>query len=58
MEYYLTLIECLNYADALGLDEDDVEDYKDEVKKYIKESKSQTDHSKYVERIELLLNNA
>lgn len=57
MEYYLTLIECLHYADELGLDEDDVEDYKDEIRKYIEESKAQSDHSKYVERIELLLNN-
>lgn len=56
MEYYLTLIECLSYADELGLDEDDIEDYKDEIRNYLDESKTQSDHSKYVERIELLLN--
>lgn len=54
MEYYLTLIEYLGYAERLGLDEDDVEDYKDEIANYLKESKVQSDHSKYVERIDLL----
>ena len=55
MEHYLTLIEVLTYAEKFGLDEDDVEDYKEEIEAYIKESRRQSDHSKYVERIHTLL---
>ena len=55
MEYYLTLIEYLSYADKLNLDEDDIEDYKDEINDYIKESKQQIDHNRYIERIEMLM---
>ena len=54
MEYYLTLIEYLSYAEELELDEDDIEDYRDEIKTYLKETKRQSEHSKYVERIDLL----
>lgn len=54
MEYYLTLTEYLNYADVLGLDEDDVEDYKDEILEYVNESKKQNDKIRYIERIEHL----
>jgi hypothetical protein len=54
MEYYLTLVEYLNYADKMDLDEDDIEDYKREIEKYLSESKRITEHSKYVERIEYL----
>lgn len=56
MEYYLTLVEYLVYADKLGLDEDDVEDYKEEIKEYIEQSTKQTNYSKYVDRIALILN--
>ncbi len=55
MEYYLTLIEYLSYADKLGLDEEDIEDYREEIEKFINETKRQTDRSKYVDRIDLLL---
>ena len=55
MEYYLTLTEYLTYADKFDLDEDDIEDYKDEVKAYLKDTKRLTEHSKYVERIDALL---
>lgn len=55
MEYYLTLIEYLGYSDKLGLDEEDIEDYKEEIEKFINETKKQSDRSKYVDRIDLLL---
>lgn len=55
MEYYLTLTEYLIYADMFNIDEDEVEDYKDEIKAYLKDTKRQIEHSKYVERIEALL---
>lgn len=55
MEYYLSLIEYLSYADELQLDEDDIEDYKDEIERFIVDSKGQSEHSKYVDRIETLL---
>ncbi|MBQ8643464.1 MAG: nucleotide-binding protein [Candidatus Methanomethylophilaceae archaeon] len=56
MEYYLTLIEYLSHAEELELDEDDVEDYKDEITKFIEESKKQQDQTKYILRIEYLVN--
>lgn len=55
MEYYLTMIEYLGYADSLGLSSEDIEDYKDEIHSFIKKSKNQTDHNKYIGRIEYLL---
>lgn len=55
MEYYLTLVEYLGYADKLELDEDDVDDYKEEIKEYIDQSTKQTNHSKYIDRIALIL---
>jgi hypothetical protein len=54
MEYYLTLVEYLNYGKKLGLDDDEIEDYMKEIEKYLRESKRITEHSKYVERIEYL----
>lgn len=57
MEYYLTMIEYISNADSLGLSSEDIEDYKDEILSFIKKSKNQTDHSKYIERIEYLLTN-
>jgi len=56
MEYYLTLIEYLQYADKLKIDEEDIEDYKDEIKNYLKDTQKIKEHSKYVERIEYLFN--
>ncbi|MGN1103282.1 MAG: TIR domain-containing protein [Candidatus Coproplasma sp.] len=56
MEYYLILVEYLHYADRLGLDEDDVDDYKDEIKCYIDKFTKQVNHSKYIDRIASLLN--
>ena len=55
MEYYLALIEFLTYADKLGLDEDDVEDYKDEIARYIAESKKDSTRNRYIDRIEAIL---
>ncbi|MGN1373328.1 MAG: TIR domain-containing protein [Candidatus Coproplasma sp.] len=55
MEYYLTLVEYLSYAEKLDLDEDDVEDYKDEIQSFIDESTKQVNHSRYVDRIANLL---
>ncbi len=55
MEYYLSLIEYLNYADKLGLDEDDVEDYEAEIAAYVADSRKQSAHSRYVDRIDALL---
>ena len=52
----MTLVEYLVYADKLGLDEDDVEDYKEEIKEYIEQSTKQTNYSKYIDRIALILN--
>lgn len=57
MEYYLTLIEVLSYADRFGFDEEDVEDYKEELEEYVAKSKQQSERSKYVERIDTLLKN-
>lgn len=58
MEYYLILAECLSYADELGLDEDDVEDYEDEINRYLEDSVKQTDHSRYIDRISALVGKA
>lgn len=55
MEYYLTLVEYLGYAEKLDLDEDDVDDYIDEIRHYIDESTKQTNHSKYIDRIASLV---
>ena len=55
MEYYLTLIECLNFAEKLELDEDDIEDYEAEIASYIASSRRQSEHSRYVDRIDVLL---
>ncbi len=52
IEYYLILIEYIGHADKLDLDEDDIEDYKDEIKAFIKEAKKQQDSTKYLQRIE------
>ena len=55
MEYYLTLAEYLHHAEEFSMDEDDVEDYKEEIRSYIEETKRKSEHSKYVERIALLV---
>lgn len=55
MEYYLTLAEYLHHAEEFSMDEDDVEDYKEEIRTYIEETKRKSEHSKYVERIALLV---
>ena len=49
------MTEYLTFADKFNLDEDDIEDYKDEIKAYLKDTKRLTEHSKYVERIDALL---
>lgn len=56
MEYYLTLSEYLCYAEELDLDEDDIDYYRSEIKKYIVESKNHSEQRKYVERIETMYN--
>lgn len=53
MEYFLSLAEYLHYADRLGLDEDDIDYYRDEIKKYIDECNKRSDQRKYLERIEM-----
>lgn len=55
MEYYLTLVEYLYYADKLGLDEDEIQDYEDEIRDFVIATKRQNDRSRYVDRIEALL---
>lgn len=55
MEYYLTMVEYLGYADSLGLSRKNIEYYKEKISSFIEKSKSQTDHNKYIERIEYLL---
>ena len=55
MEYYLCLIESLTYAEDLELDEDDIEDYKDEIARFVEESTRRNDYSRYVERSSGLL---
>lgn len=56
MEYCLTLIEYLGYADELGLDKYDIEDYKDEIMTFVNESRKQSDNTIYLSRIECLCN--
>lgn len=57
MEYYLTLIEYLAYADKLHLDEDDVDGYKEDIAAFIESSRKNADHNRYIDRIEKLLKN-
>lgn len=57
MEYYLNLIEYLDYADELDLDEDDIEIYLEEIKNYLDREKNKTDQSKYLERIDYIYGN-
>lgn len=55
MEYYLTLIECLNYANCFEWDEDDIDFYEEEIENYVLGSRSQTEHSRYIDLIDSLL---
>ena len=51
MEYYLCLSEYLEYADELDLDEDDVEDYRDDIRAFVRAAGQKTEHSRYIEKI-------
>ena len=57
MEYYLTLTEYMGHAEGRDIDEDDLESYSEEIEMFLKESKKQNDHARYISRIELLYHN-
>lgn len=50
MEYFLCITE-LSYAEALGLDKFDVDDYLDEIKSYIGKTEVRFEHNKYIDSI-------
>ncbi len=58
MEYYLTLSECISYADELGIDEFEVMMCKDEIQDYLNDVNQRSDVSKYIYRIQSLTDRA
>ncbi len=55
MEYYLTLCECIQYADKLSLDEDEIEDYKEEIREFINSYKKNDDSTLYISKIKSII---
>ncbi len=55
MEYYLTLSECMEYADELDLDEEDVEDCKEDIQKFLQQLNDQDDTTVYIEKIRQMI---
>lgn len=56
LEYYLTLSEYLSFQKELDLKTFDVIMYKEEIEDYLNQVKNQTDYSKYVLKIESIVN--
>ncbi len=55
MEYYLSLSECVQYADDLGLDKEEVEDYVDDIQNFVDMLHKKDDSTVYIARIRKMI---
>lgn len=51
MEYCLTLIKYLSYADKLNLDDEEIEDCVDEIGEFLEKTRDQKSNNKFMEKI-------